>query len=212
MVNRPVLDLVHLSIAGLVTRTGEVGKVRHTLTVSRRRRPLPDNPLFESNPSTDMTESLVQKNMVSFEAQATPELTPERSLTSAKTRRPTTVACTWCGSQTTVLPVGRVPSWCSNSCRHRAWEQRRAASSGLASREQVERLVEIEVPVTIIKEVEVAVLPKGASWAKALTQLADQLDRGLVYDRDLADLAQAIDAATEALARRPWWRNRRVTR
>ncbi len=105
-----------------------------------------------------------------------------------------------------------MPSWCSNSCRHRAWEQRRAASSGLASREQVERLVEVEVPVTIIKEIEVEVLPKGASWAKALTQLADQLDRGLVYDRDLADLAQAIDAATAALARRPGWRNRRVTR
>ena len=66
--------------------------------------------------------------------------------------------------------------------------QRRAASSGLASREQVERLVEVEVPVTVIKEIEVEVLPKGASWANALTQLADQLDRGLVYDRDLADL------------------------
>lgn len=142
----------------------------------------------------------------------TPESTPERSLTAAKTRRPTTVSCTWCGSQTTVLPVGRVPSWCSNSCRHRAWEQRRAASSGLASREEVERLVEVEVPVIIIKEVEVEVLPKGASWVNALAQLADQLDRRLVYDRDLADLAQAIDAATAALARRPWWRTRRVTR
>ncbi len=128
-----------------------------------------------------------------------------------KTRRPTTVSCTWCGSQTSVLPVGRVPSWCSNSCRHRAWEQRRAASSGLASREQVERLVEVEVPVTIIKEVEVEVLPKGASWANALTQLADQLDRGLIYDRDMAALAQAMDEATAALARRPWSRHRRVT-
>lgn len=111
-----------------------------------------------------------------------------------------------------MLPVGRVPSWCSNSCRHRAWEQRRAASSGLASREQTERLVEVEVPITVIKEVEVEVLPKGASWAQALTQLADQLDRGLVYDRDLADLAQAVDAATAALARRPRWRNRSVGR
>ncbi|MEJ7772458.1 MAG: hypothetical protein WKF51_11205 [Geodermatophilaceae bacterium] len=76
----------------------------------------------------------------------------------------------------------------------------------------MERVFEVEVPVTIIKEVEVEVLPKGASWARALTQLAAQLDRGLVYDRDLADLARAIDAATAALARRPWWRNRRVTR
>ena len=134
------------------------------------------------------------------------------SAASAKTRRPTTVSCTWCGSETIVLPVGRVPSWCSNSCRHRAWEQRRAASSGLASREQVERLVEVEVPIIVIKEVEVEVLPKGASWANALTQLADQLDRGLVYDRDMAALAQAMDEATAALARRPWSRHRRVTR
>ncbi len=150
--------------------------------------------------------------MASHEAAATPELNREGSLPAVKTRRPTTVSCTWCGSETTVLPVGRVPSWCSNSCRHRAWEQRRAASSGLASKEQVERLGEVEVPVTVIKEIEVEVLPKGASWAKALAQLADQLDRGLVYDRDLADLAHAIDEATAALARRPWWRNRRVTR
>ena len=142
----------------------------------------------------------------------TPEPASERLLTAAKTRRPATVACTWCGSQTTVLPVGRVPSWCSNSCRHRAWEHRGAASSGLASREQVERLVEVEVPVTIIKEIEVEVLPKGASWANALTHLADQLDRGLVYDRDLAALAQAMDEATAALARRPWSRHHRVTR
>ncbi len=150
--------------------------------------------------------------MASSEAQATAELNPERSPAAGKTRRPETVSCTWCGSETVVLPVGRVPSWCSNCCRHRAWEQRRAASSGLASREQVERLVEVEVPVTIIKEVEVEVLPKGASWAAALSQLADQIDRGLVYDRDLADLAQAMDAAAAALARRPWWRNRRVSR
>ena len=139
----------------------------------------------------------------------TPESASERLLTAVKTPRPATVACTWCGAETTVLPVGRVPSWCSNSCRHRAWEQRRAASSGLASRERVERLVEVEVPVTVIKEVEVEVLPKGASWANALTQLADQLDRGLVYDRDLAALAQAVGEATAALARRPWSRHRR---
>ncbi len=157
-------------------------------------------------------KSLVQKDMASSEVQTTPELPPERALPAAKTRRPTTVACTWCGSETVVLPVGRVPSWCSNSCRHRAWEQRRAAASGLASREQVERVVEVEVPVTIIKEVEIEVMPKGASWANALTQLADQLDRGLVYDRDLPDLVTAIDEATAALARRPCWRTRRLTR
>jgi len=73
----------------------------------------------------------------------------------------------------------------------------------------VERVVEVEVPVTVVKEVEVEVLPKGPSWAMALTHLAEQLDRGLIYDRDLADLAQSLEAATEALNRRPWSRARR---
>ncbi len=150
--------------------------------------------------------------MASHEAAATPELNREGSLPAGKTRRPTTVACTWCGLQTTVLPVGRVPSWCSNSCRHRAWEQRRAASSGLASREQVERLVEVEVPVTIIKEIEVEVLPKGASWDNALTQLAEQIDRGRIYDRDLAGIAEGLDEASKALMRRTWWKARRLDR
>ncbi len=150
--------------------------------------------------------------MASFDAAATPELDPEGSLPTGKTRRPSTVSCTWCGSQTTVLPVGRVPSWCSNSCRHRAWEQRRAASSGLASREQVERLVEVEVPVTIIKEIEVEVLPKGASWDNALTQLAEQIDRGRIYDRDLAGIAEGLDEASKALMRRTWWKARRLDR
>ena len=47
----------------------------------------------------------------------------------------------------------------------------------------MERVVEVEVPVTVVTEVDVEMLPKGSSWAKALTQLAEQLDRGLVYDR-----------------------------
>ena len=73
----------------------------------------------------------------------------------------------------------------------------------------MERVVEGEVPVTVVKEVEVEVLPKGPSWAMALTHLAEQLDRGLVYDRDRAALARLLEAATEALNRRPWSRARR---
>lgn len=74
------------------------------------------------------------------------------------------------------------------------------------------RLVEVEVPVTITETVEVEVLPKGASWAKALTQLAEQIDRGRVYDRDLVHIAPALEAATAALGRRTWSKNRQRTR
>ncbi|MGI8681584.1 MAG: hypothetical protein ACR2JO_05530 [Mycobacteriales bacterium] len=56
---------------------------------------------------------------------------------------------------------------------------------------------------------EVEVLPKGPTWAMALTHLAEQLDGGLVYDRDLADLAKSLEAATQALNRRHWSRARR---
>jgi hypothetical protein len=82
----------------------------------------------------------------------------------------------------------------------------------LASREPVERIVEVEVPITITETVEVEVLPKGAAWAKALTQLADQIDRGRVYDRDLADIAPALQEAIAALGRRTWSDNRQRRR
>jgi len=82
----------------------------------------------------------------------------------------------------------------------------------LALREPVERLVEVEVAVTITETVEVEVLPKGAAWAKALTQLADQIDRGQVYDRDLVDIALALEAAIAALGRRSWSNNRQRRR
>lgn len=82
----------------------------------------------------------------------------------------------------------------------------------MASREPVERIVEVEVPITITETVEVEVLPKGAGWAKALTQLADQIDRGRVYDRDLGDIAPALEAAIAALGRRTWSVNRQRRR
>lgn len=111
----------------------------------------------------------------------------------------------WCSAKIDVRPIGRIPTWCSNSCRHRAWEQRRAAASGLAARETVERVVEVEVPVRIVQEVEV--LPRGRSWSGALEDLVHQLDSGRIYDRDLDDLAAALERVVEALHRRPRWRS-----
>ncbi|GAA4397920.1 hypothetical protein GCM10023168_03410 [Fodinibacter luteus] len=54
-----------------------------------------------------------------------------------------TVAFGWCGSTVTVPHRGRIPKWCSATCRHRAWEQRRAAASGRAAIEVVDRPVEV---------------------------------------------------------------------
>ena len=66
---------------------------------------------------------------------------------SRSPRRPgQTLACGWCGS-TILLPArGRIPKWCSSSCRHRAWELTRAAASGRAAVQVVDRAVEVDRP------------------------------------------------------------------
>lgn len=104
--------------------------------------------------------------------------------------------------------VGRTPKWCSSSCRHRAWETNRAATSGLVAVQIVDRTIEIEVPVTVIEHIEVPTTPKGAGWADALHQLAHQVDTGKVYDRDLPALVEGVDALITALTRRPSVRRR----
>ncbi len=45
-------------------------------------------------------------------------------------------------------------------------------------------------------------------WSQALQELAEQLDDGRIYDRDLADLSVALDAVLEAYNRRPYVRLR----
>ena len=128
---------------------------------------------------------------------------------SRSPRRPgQTLACGWCGSPILLPARGRTPKWCSSSCRHRAWELARAAASGHAAIQVVDRVVEVDRLVTVAQEVPVATLPRGAAWPAALTQLALALDTGRVYDRDLPALAQALTDVAEALERRPGWRLR----
>ncbi|MEO6144700.1 MAG: hypothetical protein ABIP19_12040 [Dermatophilaceae bacterium] len=124
-------------------------------------------------------------------------------------RRPgQTLACGWCGAKILLPARGRPPKWCSSSCRHRAWELTRAAASGLAAIQVVDRVVEVDRLVTVVQEVPVPTVPQGAAWPAALTQLATALDTGRVYDRDLSALAQALAGVAEALDRRPGWRLR----
>jgi hypothetical protein len=124
-------------------------------------------------------------------------------------RRPgQTLACGWCGSPILLPARGRTPKWCSSSCRHRAWELSRAAASGRAAVQVVDRVVEVDRPVTVVQEVLVATVPQGAAWPAALAQLATALDTGRIYDRDLPALAQALAGVADALDRRPGWRLR----
>lgn len=48
------------------------------------------------------------------------------------------LVCLECGTQLSYSGRGRRPRYCSSSCRHRAWERRRAAAEGLTAKEVVE--------------------------------------------------------------------------
>ena len=87
------------------------------------------------------------------------------------------VVCGWCSAEVTVPTRGRVPKWCSGTCRHRAWEQARAAASGRAAVTVVDRVVETVRTQTVVQHhrttVPVAVHPTSArEWARLLEELA----------------------------------------
>lgn len=114
-------------------------------------------------------------------------------------RRGSLLECGWCGRVVRIASTGRIPKWCSSTCRHRAWEQSRAAASGRCAVEIVERRV--EVPVSVEKKVIES--PRGGpAWLSVLTELARQLDTGRIYDRDLPAVMAAIDALCESANRR----------
>ena len=107
-------------------------------------------------------------------------------------RRTAATTCGWCGGPITPRARGPIPKWCSATCRHRAWEQSRAATSGRMAVQVVERRVEIRVPLE----------PTRRDWPRLLGELAGQLDDGRVYDRDLPALARALQPVLEAYRRR----------
>jgi hypothetical protein len=95
-----------------------------------------------------------------------------------------------------VKPVGRIPTWCSQTCRQRAWEQKRAAESGLAAVRVAERVVEQPTRGGF----DAAALRPG-DWPALLQVLAQQLERGRIYKRDLPDLTRALDDLISAYRR-----------
>ncbi len=107
-------------------------------------------------------------------------------------RRTAATICGWCGGPITPRRRGPIPKWCSATCRHRAWEQTRAATSGRAAVEVVERRVQGPVPIE----------PTRRDWPRLLAELAGQLVDGRVYDRDFPGLARALEPVLEAYRRR----------
>jgi hypothetical protein len=117
------------------------------------------------------------------------------------TRRAAATSCGWCGGVIEIKATGRIPKWCSPACRQRAWEQSRAAASGRAAVEVVERLV--EVPVARERT------PRRAGWPALLCELAAQLNDGSIYARDLPELGTGLNELAAAYNRR---QNRRRVR
>jgi hypothetical protein len=102
--------------------------------------------------------------------------------------------CGWCGGFIDVKATGRIPKWCSATCRQRAWEQRRAAASGRCAVEVVERVVRVPV--------ERERTPRHGDWPPLLRELAAQLDSGRIYFRELSELGEAMAAVLTAYRRR----------
>jgi hypothetical protein len=112
-------------------------------------------------------------------------------------RRAAATDCAWCGGPITRRSRGPIPKWCSATCRHRAWEQTRAAASGRSAVEVVERRVKVPVPVT----------PARRDWPGLLEELARQIEDGRVYNRDLLDLSDALNTVLESYRRHPYVRS-----
>lgn len=136
-------------------------------------------------------------------------------MTSSKKQRRTpgqTVACGWCGALITLRKTGRVPKWCSETCRHRAWEQRRAAASGRSPVQVVDHVVEVQTEVRVVERVEVPVHPRRGEWPDMLARLAAEIDAGRVYTRDLDAIDEALDAVRDSMTRSGGWVPRHLRR
>ena len=128
----------------------------------------------------------VQRNPTEVRSQ------PKLSRVDGPERRAAATTCGWCGGPITPRSRGPIPKWCSATCRHRAWEQARAATSGRAAVQVVERRVQVRVPLE----------PTRRDWPTLLGELTAQLNDGRVYDRDLPGLAGALEPVLQAYRRR----------
>jgi hypothetical protein len=132
---------------------------------------------------------------------------PTSRLTETDHRRLAAATCGWCDGPIELKARGRIPKWCSASCRQRAWEQLRAAASGRSAVQIVERRVKVPVqqPATSSR-------PRHQQWVAVLDELAAQLETGALYDRDLPELTGALNRVLDAFGRRPYVRHHAARR
>lgn len=123
--------------------------------------------------------------------------------THGEHRRPgQIVECGWCGRPVAVPARGRVPSWCSSSCRHRAWEARRANREQTAEVRVVTQTIEIDRQVVRSVEVPIPSEPRNAQeWATLLETFATRLAQRGIHRRDLPTLEPAVQRLAEVWLR-----------
>jgi len=134
---------------------------------------------------------------------------PDDGLTGDQRRRQAATKCGWCGGGIEPKARGRIPKWCSATCRQRAWEQSRAAASGRSAVSVVERRVEIPVRAFGVQE---GRQPLHDEWVSLLRTLAGQLESGTVYARDIPNLTTALNEVLAAYERHPAARKSRSQR
>lgn len=100
--------------------------------------------------------------------------------------------CGWCGKSVPVPSRGRVPKWCSATCRNRAWQANHAPSQGPVR--IVEQRVQIPVPRAEPRNVD--------EWCEQLELLSTRLAQGRIYARDLPALVPAINRLVDVTERR----------
>ena len=120
---------------------------------------------------------------------------PVTTPSSGSARRAAATACGWCDGPITPRASGPIPKWCSNTCRKRAWEQKRAADSGRSAVEIVERVVTVRTQQS-------SPIPRQLAWVDLLRMLAQQLDSGAVYDRHRLAITVAAQDVIHAAQRR----------
>ena len=151
----------------------------------RERRRAQDQRRHEREVDAELAaiEAGVRLPLVSVDPETAEDLASGRRIAGQS------VACGWCGTPVVLRATGRMPKWCSPSCRQRAWEQTRAAASGNAA-------------VTVVDRYIAAVPADGPGWITQLSALARQLTNtpGEFAERDLAQLVAALDVARAAAA------------
>lgn len=93
------------------------------------------------------------------------------------------VECGWCGKNVPVPTRGRVPKWCSATCRNKGWQANHAPSRGPVR--VVQQRVRVPVPSLEPRNV--------GEWVELLDLLTARLAQGRIYTRDLPDLVPSIN-------------------